>query len=143
MENQINTNEQTTNVNLSETMIDNLKKTGSWMKFFAILDFIFAGLAVIGLIVRILGGGYRFYNFSITAILLDIAMILLLVLIGSNLLEIANGYKQYSITKRDTTLEDTFYLQKKFWKTVGILTIVMLSLLLIFFLMVHRQPYYF
>jgi hypothetical protein len=137
MENQIHTNEQTM---LSETMLYNLRKTAPWMKFFSIISFIGAGILIIISIIILqravsMSGVYygsRYDSMSIAvAAIIYIAISIVMIVMGSYLYKSANGYSQYSITKSSDMLENAFLMQKKYWRTIGIFTIVWLSLMLI------------
>jgi hypothetical protein len=132
MENQITTD---TEKILSESMIQNIRTSAPWMKFFAIVAFISAGLLVIFGIysfAQISNYGYRVNTtpLLITAFIYIIIAIIMCVL-GSYLLKSADGYSSYARSKDPASLEKALLMQKKYWQTAGIVTIVYLSLLVI------------
>ena len=132
MENQINTNEKPTM--LSEQMIYNLRKTVPWMRFFAIFSFIGAGVLIIFAIITLgqtSSFRYRYYYDSspiIIAALVYIVTGIVMIVAGFYLLKSADGYSRYSIMKDSNSLETAFLIQKKYWQTVGVFSIVMLTL---------------
>ena len=133
MENQTNTNGQ--NIILSESMIYNLRKAAPWMKFLAILSYIASGVLIIGAIIVIQqssGMSYYYNSSGITfAAIIYIVMAIIMIVIATYLFKSADGYSKYSLTKDSSALENAFLMQKKYWQTVGVFTIVMLSLTVI------------
>lgn len=129
MENQIYSNEQT-NANLSETMIDNIKKTSAWMKFMAVVAFIFSVLLFIRAISIIVKFGKYVYYYNawspliIFFTLIHIVAAIVMLFAGLYLLKCANSYNEYCLIKNSNLLEKAFLMQQKFWKIVGVFTII-------------------
>jgi len=136
MENQIkesqNTNEG--NLSVSQQSINYLNETSPWLKFISIIGFVFSGLTFFSSFF-ILGAsnyGYKLDIFS--SILLFIIYVAIAIIIY-----IPNKYLyNYSIKIRDLStlssnndLEEALYIQKKFWKFLGVVSIVYLASLVI------------
>jgi len=125
------TNTQTTAV--SEKRKSNVKKTAGWMIFFATLLFISAAglIALAALALMNLNGFYyggTLYTYDtifpivIAAVCIIFAFILLLPSIY--LYRSAFGYRKYCRLNDNNALDKAFLMQKKFWQTIGIITVV-------------------
>jgi hypothetical protein len=79
------------------------------------------------------GGYYYRVDTSplIVAGILYIIMAIVIIILGTYLFKAANGYSRYSFTKNSNELETAFLMQKRYWKTAGIFTIVCLGLMLL------------
>lgn len=116
---------------ISEKAKDNLRETHPWIKFFAIIMFVFTGLitlGAIGIIFMGLGIGMGMNSFVAVFYLLFAA---LYGVFGSFLYNYAKGIKD-AINYNDMFyLEEAFRNQKNFWKVSGIMTSIFLGLYLI------------
>ena len=143
MENQIINNEEKT---LSESMIQNIKATAPWMKFLAIMSFIAAGLIIILAIFTLSKSFGYYYGSSAFAIaaLVYIAVAIIMFVIGGYLYKSADSYSNFCNSRNVNSLETALLMQKKYWKAVGIVTIVYLSLLVIIllFAVANSNSYY-
>jgi hypothetical protein len=136
MENQIINSEEKT---LSESMIQNIKETAPWMKFLAIMSFIGAGLIFIVSIYLLSKSSEMKYAYyygdsyedpTIAAICFIVAAIIMCVL-GAYVYKSAKGYSEFCTSSDVNSLETAFLMQKKYWKAVGILTIIYISLVIV------------
>lgn len=142
MENQIDTSEQT--IILSEAMMHNLRKVVPWMKFSAIMTFISAGFLFLTVIVSLLAGtSYRNpyayahspASFFIIIVVVYIPLAFVMIALGSYLFKQADRYSKYIQKKENVLLEEAFLMQKKYWQTIGIMAIVLISLFILILLM--------
>ena len=151
MENQIINNEEKT---LSESMIQNIKATAPWMKFLAIMSFIGAGLLFVFALVSIsksseYGRYYDYYRIDSTPFIINaivyIIVAIIVCIIGGYLYKSSDAYRNFCNSSDTNSLETALLMQKKYWKAVGIVTIVYLSLLVIvlLFIVSNSNSYYF
>ena len=143
MENQIINNEEKT---LSESMIQNIKATAPWMKFLAIMSFIAAGLIIILAIFTLSkSSGYYYGSSALTfTAIMYIGVAIIAFVIGGYLYKSADNYSNFCNSRNVSSLETALLMQKKYWKAVGIVTIVYLSLLVIvlLFIVSNSSSYY-
>ena len=120
-------------------MLDSLLSTRPWVLFLAILGFIGCGfLAIIGLVNSALGGAAspRSFGGATVAPWVSGVVCLLLALLyffpSLYLLRYGMAIKRFSLSGQGYDLERALDCQKSFWRFVGILTLIILSIELLF-----------
>lgn len=111
-----------------------LRGTRPWVLFMSILMFIGAGFMVIGGLGAIAMGGMRGMFNGPMAVVIGLAYIVMAAICGVMaylLLAYAGAIKRFAFSQRSHDLEAALGAQKSFWKFVGILTIVVISLYLV------------
>lgn len=112
----------TSNSEISPKAVDDFKASAPWMKFIAILGFIFAVLAIIGaLMVLSVGNGVPGVGFIAVMYLVFGG---LYGYVSYLLWQWATNVGNYGLTRDPRQLETAFAKQKAWWMTVGIITIV-------------------
>jgi hypothetical protein len=125
---------------VSESMLESLQATRPWVKFLAILGFIFAGFMIVGGLfmslafsfMPLMPGFSHFFGpvFGILYIVMAVFFYLLpclyLLRYGSAITRIPESGQE--------AMEDALRQQKTFWKYLGIFAIVVLVLYVFFFI---------
>ncbi|MFP4025226.1 MAG: hypothetical protein ACLFVR_11945 [Thiohalospira sp.] len=122
---------KTFGVSLSETSNDYLKKTAPWIKFVSIVGFIMCGIIVVAAFVIMLNSGntYSGSNAGVGVGLVYLVGAVIFFFINRFLFFYANALnKVYKLNDNDA-FETAFKMQKKYWKFVGIILIIYLSLI--------------
>jgi hypothetical protein len=111
------------------------------MKFMAVMSFIGGGVLILcaigAFVAASASNGYYYYRMAQPASLLIVTGIVYIIAaivtisLGIYLFKTATGYSKYSFTKDSNELETAFLMQKKYWKTYGIVTIVIVSFIVL------------
>jgi hypothetical protein len=119
-------------------VIDQLARTKLWVRLISILIFIGSGFMVLGGLFMGIGGGAAMMasqdtaafglGFGIRMMLLYILLALLYIYPGIKLWAYANRISALVRDRSTLSLERALNEQRKFWKFIGILTIVVLGL---------------
>ena len=119
-------------------MAQSLRQTRPWVLFLAILGFIGCGLIVlVGLVVMLAGSLVNQYGrhggFGIPPVigLIYMAMGLLYFFPAYYLVKYSGGISRFLGSGQSADMEAALASQKSFWKFVGILTVIVLSLYLL------------
>lgn len=129
-------------INVTDSMLDSLRKTRPWTMFLAILGFVFTGLIVLVAIVMMFAGSFAsvFPHQPSTPQLFGAAMgigfgiLYLIMAVFCYLLPCIILFRYGSAIGRidqavpQAAMEEALLRQKMFWKYVGILMIVVLVL---------------
>ena len=112
-------------------MIQYLRETKPWVRLLSVLGFIFSGLMVLGgLVVMVAGAAAgEAIGAGIGVVYLVLAGLYLLPLI--HLHRYANAIGQAVLGGGATAVEDALLRQRSFWRTVGIMSLVMIGLYLL------------
>jgi hypothetical protein len=125
---------------VSESMLESLQATRPWVKFLAILGFIFAGFMVVGGLFMLVAFSFipptpglpHFFGpvfgilYIIMAIFFYVLPCLYLLRYGSAITRIPESGQ--------AAMEEALRQQKTFWKYLGIFAIVVLALYVFFFI---------
>lgn len=103
------------------------KAMSPWMKFLAILTFVGGGFMIIGGLMTLFSG---YGAFKLQG-LFNAMYGGLYIYLGTLLLKAANSIKGFGDTGSGSQLETSFDEQAKFWKTSGIIAIVVIALAII------------
>jgi hypothetical protein len=118
----------------SPETIANLSTTASWMKIMAIVNYVMAGLLFAGAVVLASHGNALDIPKPYRWALIVLAIAFLVALLGWHLQSISKGYRKFSLDQRDiTALEDTFSDQRHYWRQLGVMFLVYISVSLIAF----------
>lgn len=125
---------ETETTGLSPAAIEALRQTKPWVRFIAIMTFIFAGFLVLG------GAGMLCVSLIPTARTglppwlagIYFAMAILYIIPGVLLSRYANGIASLMQTRRNSDLENALTAQKSFWKFAGVALIILLCLYFVF-----------
>ncbi len=111
---------------LSAEAINNLKQTAPWMTFISIFGFIAAGIVIlVSLSLFVLLSKSIFFGIM-GAIYLAIGAIT--AIIYYSLYQTADNYRRYCDLNTTESLEKAFLMQRRYWKGLGIFTIVTIIL---------------
>lgn len=124
-------NVENNNMMLSQQAIDNLKKTIPWMKYFSILGFVLCGLMVLAALVMLIGISSVMGALTAFAGVFYLLIALLMFFVNKYLFDYANGLKTYLHSKNVVDLDVAFDMQRKFWKLIGIISIVYIGLIVL------------
>lgn len=118
-------------VSLSETSNDYLKKTAPWMKFVSIVGFIMCGIMVVAAFVMMLtlGNAFSGSNAGVGVGILYLIGAVIFFFINRFLFLYADGINKVYKLNEHNALEIAFKMQKNYWKFVGIILIIYLSLI--------------
>jgi len=144
MENQIQEKQEENqeSLSLSKKTIVYLHETSPWLKFFSIVGFIFSGITFLlsffflgssGVSEKISDLNSGSGSSLITGIFLFIVYVGLAIVMyipSKYLYTYAKTLKVLNQQSGNNDLEGAFYLQKKFWRFLGVLTIVYLAILI-------------
>jgi hypothetical protein len=127
---------QTQNPQVSEQSVQNLHSASKWMKFLSVLGFIFLSLISIGLIIfaiatssksKYSAGSFATGPIILIVIISDLIYIFPIIF----LFQYSSYLKSFFITRNPIDLDNAFSKQKLYFKYIGILVIVILSIYLI------------
>ncbi|PKP34821.1 MAG: hypothetical protein CVT98_10550 [Bacteroidetes bacterium HGW-Bacteroidetes-15] len=124
-------NDEINDVMLSRIAIENLKRTMPWIKFISILGFVLCGLMVLAALAMLIGISSAMGSVAVFASVLYLLVALLMFYVNKYLFDYANGLKSYFLSKNGVDLDVAFDMQRKFWKLVGIITIVYIGLIVL------------
>jgi hypothetical protein len=109
-----------------EVMVE-MRAATPWMKFAAILGFIYTAFVVImALVAIVMGGGY-----AVIPALVQLAVATVPFFLSLFLWQYASNLKQFTETRSNVNLFTAFVKQKAFWRLWGILTIIFIVLIII------------
>lgn len=138
---------------LSSNSINFLKETAKWAKFLAIVGFVFVGLMFIAGISMFIFGSDLNSNFSATRgfnqptfpatfmAIIYLGMAALLFFPVMYLYNFARKMKNALQTNDNNVIESSFENLKRYYKFIGIFTIVMLSIYALMFLFIGRAAF--
>ena len=117
---------------LTDKMVFHLQGASPWIRFIAILGFVFLGLSLIGSFIAIAGADVfeDLLGFGGGGILIFVSTIPFLVIGFFYLyftLQFGNKIKMYLHTKNSSDLEDAFKNNKSMWTLSGVVCIVSLA----------------
>jgi hypothetical protein len=120
---------------ITGAMLDHLRTTRPWVRFFAVLGFIavgFMGLGGLGLLVAsvVLPGTERFAMMGLGVLYLLLIAVYLLPILKLN--NFANALDRVFSSGGVDSVEEALRRQAAFWKTAGILTVVCIALSVLF-----------
>jgi hypothetical protein len=97
-----------------------LSRAASWMKFWAIVHYVMAGVALLATLL----GASDYSRSGSSPVVLQVALAFLLILAGWYLQSTSNGYRKFSLDQRDIkSMEAAFSKEKRYWMLVGIMTL--------------------
>ncbi len=123
---------------LENMAVWNLLRASSWMKFISILGFIGSGLFVlIGLIFMIGGEAFKQFNMpflgqgGIFIFVFYLIMGIVTFFPPYYLFKYSNKLQEFGSAGNIQSLTEAFLYQKKYWKYLGVLTIIYLSIMVL------------
>lgn len=121
---------------LTHFSIEYLKSTAPWLKFLSILGFIFSALLLFVAFFSLGAAGITkevsgTVSNSVVSFILYLVIAIITFFASKYLFNYAGKIKAFTTTNDSVMLEAAFLMQKKFWKLIGIIFIIYLSLLLI------------
>jgi hypothetical protein len=121
-----------TNNSLSQLMLEDLQKTAPWINFISIVGFILSGFMIIAAIF-ILVASIAGRNAGMGIGMFIVYLILAIVMIYPNIYlnNYARYLKEFTFYNNPDSLESAFLMQRKFWKYMGVLTIIYIAFILI------------
>ena len=125
---QISDGKITSSALLSDASVNNLRLAAPWMKFLSILGFIFCVLLLMAGIGAIIGANYGDYYYNLTWPIAYFVSSIIILFPNLYLYNASVEIKRYIDTNDTVNLETAFLMQKKFWKFLGIVAIIYLSL---------------
>ena len=114
---------------LSPKTLDDIKSTTPWIKFLCVLGFIYTGFMAMGAIGLLVVSATFHMPAFLSLIYAAFAALGIYVLV--NLYQYANKLREFTITQDMNTLEAAFEKQKNFWRTYGIIILVLIVLVLV------------
>ena len=122
-----NDEETTSKIELTQSIIESLKRTAPWMKFLSIMGFIACGFIVVGA-VSVLNQdfGYFYSEYKFLGFLLYIAMAAIIYFPNKYLYNCSINIESFYKSNEINTLEYAIDLQRKYWSYMGILVIIFL-----------------
>jgi hypothetical protein len=132
---ELNQNDHETTITietLSGSSLNYLKSAAPWMKFISILGFVMCGILIIAAIAMLLGGNALSKmggeGLGISMFFVYIAIALLLFFPNLYLFNYAKAIQNYVISNNYSQIVEAFRMQLKYWKYLGVLMIIYLSL---------------
>jgi hypothetical protein len=117
---------------LSPRVIDLMRNTGPWVRFLAILAYIFAGLLALGgIFMLVQSATARFRPVPPAAGVLYLVLAVVYLFPAGYLSRYASALRRLQQMRRNVDLEEAIDAQRAFWKLCGILTIIVFGLYLV------------
>jgi hypothetical protein len=128
-----NDNEPTVTIEtFSGSSLNYLKSAAPWMKFISILGFVMCGTLIIGAIAMLVGGNAlsKLGGVEVGVSMFFVYLLIALVVLFPNLylFNYAKSIQKYVVTNNYSQIVEAFRMQLKYWKYLGILIIIYLSL---------------
>ncbi len=118
----------------TSTMLQSLKETKPWVRFLSVLGFISTGLMVLAGLVTIVAGSFAPSMGAGLGALLGLAYLVMAAIYIVPLVHLhryANAIGRAALGAGTEAVEEALSRQKSFWRTVGIITLVILGLYVI------------
>jgi hypothetical protein len=132
MENQTNTEINKETIEIGKEGLMHLYETRKWTKFLSVLGFVFIGLMMLGMLFGMLAIGTRGFGFGIMFSLMMLLFIVVYFFPIYYLYKFSELSKLAIANKDDAMMTNALMYLKKHYQFIGILTIVILSIYLLF-----------